>query len=264
MKKFIVIIASMMLAVLSGCTRISTGEVGLRETFTKQIEPETLQAGSLNQTIVGTVHVFPVKQLQVGWDHLHPMTADKSALDTLDFTAIYNVNPASVFEIYTKQSRSFHAEENGEVYLMHNYLSTVANSAAFKAVSKVNALDATSSRGQIETDIAQGMREALAKDHLETAITIDLVQVKNILPAQSIIDSANAVINAQNAAKAKQVEVGTAKLESERLSMLSSNAQNVSYMHAKALQYIAEGVKEGKVKTIVIPYDFKGIVNVGN
>lgn len=262
MKKTLLALAA--LSVLAtGCTRISTGEVGLRETFSKQIEPTELQAGSLNQTIIGTVHVFPVKQLSVSWKNLQPMTADKSALADLDFTVIYNINPAAVYELYTKQSRSFHAEEDGEVYLMHSYLNTVANSAAFKAVSKVNALDATSSRGQIENDIAAGMREALAKDHLDTAITIDLVQVKNIMPAQSIIDSANNVINAQNLAKAKQVEVGTAKLEAERLTMLSSNALNVRYMEAKALQDIAEGVKDGKVNAIVVPYDFKGIINVG-
>jgi hypothetical protein len=34
-------------------------------------------------------------------------------------------------------------------------------------------------------------------------------------------------------------------------------------MNAKALQDIAEGIKNGKVQSIVVPYDFKGIVNVG-
>lgn len=261
MKKTALVVAT--LAVLAtGCTRISTGEVGLRETFSKQIEPTILQAGTLNQTIIGDVLVFPVKQLSVSWSNLHPMTADKSALADLDFNVIYNINPSAVYDIYTKYSRTFNAYDHGDVFLMHEYLNTVANSAAFKAVSKVNALDATSSRAQIENDIAQAMREALVADHLDKDITIDLVQVKNIMPAQSIINSANAVINAQNVAKAKQVEVGTAKLEAERLSMLSSNAQNVHYMEAKALQDIAEGIKEGHVNTIVVPFDFRGMVNV--
>jgi hypothetical protein len=33
-------------------------------------------------------------------------------------------------------------------------------------------------------------------------------------------------------------------------------------MEATAIVTIAEAVKEGRVNTIVIPYDFKGIVNV--
>ena len=66
MKKTSLVVAT--LAVLAtGCTRISTGEVGLRETFSKQIEPTILQAGTLNQTIIGDVLVFPVKQLSVVW-----------------------------------------------------------------------------------------------------------------------------------------------------------------------------------------------------
>jgi hypothetical protein len=259
--KLLLILAA---ASVVGCTRIETGEIGLRVGFDKQVQQTELQPGSFNQEIIGDVLVFPVKQLSVGWSGLRPMTADKSSLGDLDFAVVYNVNPASVAELYTKLSRSFHSYENGETYLMHNYMSTLANSAAFKAVAKVNVLDATSARSQIETDIASFMREALVADHLDKDITIDLVQVKNILPAQSIIDSANNVINAQNLAKAKQVEVGTAKLEAERLAMLSSNGQNVRYMEAKALQDIAEGVKDGKVRTVIVPFDFKGMINVSD
>lgn len=35
-------------------------------------------------------------------------------------------------------------------------------------------------------------------------------------------------------------------------------------MQAQAQMKIAEGIAEGKVHTVVIPYDFKGMVNVGN
>ena len=35
----------------------------------------------------------------------------------------------------------------------------------------------------------------------------------------------------------------------------------IGYMNAMANLKIAEGVANGKVQTIVVPYDFKGIVN---
>jgi regulator of protease activity HflC (stomatin/prohibitin superfamily) len=250
---------------MTGCQRISTGEVGLREGFDRQVQKTELLPGSFNQTIVGDVLVFPVKQIAMQLDNLKPQTLDNSTLSDLDITVIYNINPAAVGELYTAESHAFNAiDTKGETLLMYNYLMTVANSAAFKAVNKYNALDVTGHRSQIETDIAVIMSAALKAEKLDTAITIAQVQVKNILPAQSIIDSANAVITSQNQQKAKQVEVGTAKLEAERLAMLSSNGQNVKYMQAKAMQDIAEGVKAGSVKAIVIPWDFKGIVNLGN
>jgi len=38
---------------MSGCTRIETGEVGLRRGFDKQVSGQELLPGSFNQTLVG-------------------------------------------------------------------------------------------------------------------------------------------------------------------------------------------------------------------
>jgi regulator of protease activity HflC (stomatin/prohibitin superfamily) len=158
----------------------------------------------------------------------------------------------------------FHArDDHDDILLMYNYLTTVSRSAAYKAAAKHDALKTISARAEIESDTAKFITAALADEKLDASLSITKVQVRNIQPAKNIIASANAVITAQNNLKAKQVEVDIAKKEAERLTLLSSNSQNVRYMEAKALQDIAEGVKEGKVHSIVVPYDFKGIINVG-
>lgn len=251
-------------AVLSGCERIETGEVGLRVGFDKQVNTTELQPGSFNQTLIGSVLTFPVRDIALTLDNMNPQTADNSTLQDLDITVIYSINPAAVGEIYTTKSRAFHArDEGGDIILMYNYLTTVARSAAYKAAAKHEALKTISARSEIEADTAKYITAALAEEKLDTSLTITKVQVRNIQPAANIIASANAVITAQNNLKAKQVEVDIARKEAERLALLSSNGQNVRYMEAKALQDIAEGVKEGKVQAIVVPYDFKGIINVG-
>lgn len=262
MKKLFLLLAAV--GVLSGCERIETGEVGLRIGFDKQVDTTELQPGSFNQTLVGSVLTFPVRDIALALDDMHPQTADNSTMDDMDITVIYSINPAAVGEIYTTKSRAFHArDESNDIVLMYNYLTTVARSAAYKAVAKHEALKTMSARAEIESDTAKYISAALADEKLDTSLTITKVQVRNVQPAGSIIASANAVITAQNNLKAKQVEVDIARKEAERLSLLSSNSQNVRYMEAKALQDIAEGVKEGKVQSIVVPYDFKGIINVG-
>lgn len=251
-------------ASLLGCERVETGEVGLRVGFDKQINTTELQPGSFNQTLVGSVLTFPVRDIALTLDDMHPQTADNSTLDDMDITVIYSINPATVGEIYTTKSRAFNArDEHGDILLMYNYLMTVARSAAYKAAAKHDALKTITARSEIEADTANFITEALKQERLDTALSITKVQVRNIQPAKSIIASANAVITAQNNLKAKQVEVDIARKEAERLSLLSSNAHNVRYMEAKALQDIAEGVKEGRVHSVVVPYDFKGIINVG-
>lgn len=262
MKKIVVLLLAV--AVLSGCERIETGEVGLRVGFDKQVNTTELQPGSFNQTVIGSVLTFPVRDIALALDNMHPQTADNSTLEDMDITVIYSINPATVGEIYTTKSRAFHTrDESNDIVLMYNYLTTVARSAAYKAAAKHDALKTISARAEIESDTAKYITAALAEEKLDTSLTITKVQVRNIQPAGNIIASANAVITAQNNLKAKQVEVDIARKEAERLSLLSSNGQNVRYMEAKALQDIAEGVKEGKVQSIVVPYDFKGIINVG-
>ena len=262
MKNVVVLLLAAL--VFAGCERIETGEVGLRVGFDKQVNTTELQPGSFNQTLVGSVLTFPVRDIALTLDDLHPQTADNSTLQDMDITVIYSINPASVGELYTTKSRAFHArDESNDIVLMYNYLTTVARSAAYKAAAKHDALKTISARAEIEADTAKYITDALAEEKLHTALTITKVQVRNVQPAANIIASANAVITAQNNLKAKQVEVDIARKEAERLSLLSSNSQNVRYMEAKALQDIAEGVKEGKVQSIVVPYDFKGIINVG-
>jgi regulator of protease activity HflC (stomatin/prohibitin superfamily) len=258
------VLLSLAVAVLSGCERIETGEVGLRVGFDKQVDTTELQPGSFNQTLVGSVLTFPVRDIALTLDNMNPQTADNSTLQDMDITVIYSINPAAVGELYTTKSRAFHArDESNDIVLMYNYLTTVARSASYKAAAKHDALKTISARAEIEADTARYITAALAEEKLDTSLTITKVQVRNVQPAANIIASANAVITAQNNLKAKQVEVDIARKEAERLSLLSSNGQNVRYMEAKALQDIAEGVKEGKVQAIVVPYDFKGIINVG-
>lgn len=65
----------------------------------------------------------------------------------------------------------------------------------------------------------------------------------------------------ENELKTKEVEVQTAKKEAERIAALNANAGAIGYMNAMANMKIADGVANGKVTSIIVPYDFKGIVN---
>jgi len=45
--------------------------------------------------------------------------------------------------------------------------------------------------------------------------------------------------------------------------LANQGQQSIAYMQARAQADIAECVKNGKVQTIIVPMDFKGMVNVG-
>ena len=258
----IAVLAGLM-ATASACTRIETGEVGVRRGFDKQIDTTELQPGSVNQTMIGEVLTFPTKDVQVDVSDLTPLASDNSTVADFDMSVIYSINPTSVAELYIEKNRGFHADtEEGDTLLMYNYVRQLGRNAAYKVARRYESLKMADNRAEIEQLVRAEIVAQLASEKLEGAITISQVLVRQVKPAANIVQSANLLVEAQNAEKQKQVEVRTAKLEAERIAALNANAGATKYMEATALVTIAEAVKEGKVNTIIVPYDFKGIVNV--
>ena len=260
----IAVLAGLM-ATTAACTRIETGEVGVRRSFDKTIETTELQPGSVNQTIFGDVLTFPTKDVSVDIVDLTPLASDNSTVADFDMAVIYSINPTSVAELYIEKNRGFHAEnEDGDTLLMYNYIRQLGRNAAYKVARRYESLKMADNRAEMEQLIRQEIVAQLAAEKLDNAITVSQVLVRQVKPAANIVQSANLLVEAQNAEKQKQVEVRTAKLEAERIAALNANAGATKYMEATALVTIAEAVKEGKVSTIIVPYDFKGIVNAGN
>lgn len=245
----------------TGCTRIETGEVGVRLNASKQIEGNELMPGSWNQTLIGSVIEFPVKDIVVALENKTPMTADNSALADFDITVVYSINPSSVSELYSTKSRSFHAESREGTLLMYNYMTTLVNNASYKAIRQYKALEVADNRAKLETEILNLVQEQLKAEKLDTALNLSVVQVRNVAPNADILKAATEYVRAQNELKIKETEVQIAKKESERMAALAQNSQqSIAYMQAQAALNISEGIKAGKVQTIVVPSNFNALM----
>jgi regulator of protease activity HflC (stomatin/prohibitin superfamily) len=265
MKKTIlaVSIALILGAAITGCTIVDTGEVGLRVNFDKTVESTELVAGSFNQTIIGKVLTFPIKDVSVDVRDLTPLASDNSTMKDFDISVVYNITPSAVSDLFINKSRSFHmTDATGDIYLMHAYIFQTARNAVYKTARKYEALNMNDNRAQIEQEIQDTMVATLADEKL-AGIIISQVRVGSMVPSDAVKASADNLVRAKNEEKTKEVEVQIAKKEAERIAALNANAGAISYMQAQAQMKIAEGIAEGKVHTVVIPYDFKGMVNVG-
>lgn len=254
------------LALTAGaCTRVETGEVGVRVGFDKQVKRDELLPGSFNQILFGDVLHFPIKDVQVNVSDLTPLASDNSTIKDFDMAIVYSINPSAAAEIYIEKNRGFHAiTEDNTTLLMYNYVHQLGRNAAYKVARQYESLKMADNRAEIEQKVREEIVKQLTNEKLANSINVSQVLVRQILPADTIVRSANALVKAQNEMKQKEVEVRTAKLEAERIAALNANAGATKYMEATAIVTIAEAVKEGKVKTIVVPYDFKGIINTGN
>lgn len=252
------------LAVLTtGCTRIETGEVGLRVGFDKQVKTEELLPGSFNQVIVGDVMTFPVKDVNVKLDDMTPIAKDNSTMKDFDAIVIYSLNQSQVAELYNSKSKAFHVRHDGDTYLMFNYIYNAARNAVYKEARKYEALDMADNRQQMELAIKERIQESLVEEKLDGSINITQVLIRNVVPADSVVESSNALVRAKNEKRQKEVEVETAKLESQRMQALASQGQqSIAYMNAQAELNYSNAALQGHVNTIIVPRDFKGQVVV--
>lgn len=246
---------------MAACTRIETGEVGVRVGFDKQVKPGELMPGSFNQVLIGDVLTFPVKDVNVVLENMTPVAKDNSTMADLDAVVVYNINQNQVAELYSSKNKSFHAEHKGDVYLMYNYVVQNARNAIYKAARKYEALDMADNRSDMENFIKDEIVKNLAEEKLDGSITITQVMIRNVVPAASVVASANDLVRAKNELKQKEVEVKTAEAESRRMAALANNsAQSVQFMQAQAMLNISEGIKNGKVQTIVVPSNFTALM----
>jgi regulator of protease activity HflC (stomatin/prohibitin superfamily) len=248
-------------ALTSACTRIETGEVGVRVGFDKQVKSGELLPGSFNQTLIGEVLTFPIKDVNVTLNDMTPVAKDNSTMKDFDAVVVYNINPQQVAELYSTKNKSFHAEFKGDTYVMYNYIVQNARNAIYKAARKYEALDMADARSDMETFIKEEIVRNLREEKLDASITISQVLIRNVVPADSVVASANELVKAKNELKQKEVEVKTAEAESRRMAALANNSANsIAFMQAQAMLNISEGIKAGRVQTIVVPSNFNALM----
>ena len=253
------ILAAAVLA--TGCTRIETGEVGVRVGFDRQIQPGELLPGSFNQTMIGDVLTFPIKDVNVVLENMTPVAKDNSTMKDFDAVVVYNINPQQVSELYATKNKSFHADFKGDTYVMYNYIVQNARNAIYKAARKYEALDMADNRTDMENYIKEEIARNLGEEKLDGSITISQVMIRNVLPSDTVVESANALVRSKNELKQKEVEVKTAEAESRRMAALANNSgASIAFMQAQAMLNISEGIKNGQVQTIVVPSNFNALM----
>jgi regulator of protease activity HflC (stomatin/prohibitin superfamily) len=253
------ILAAAVLA--TGCTRIETGTVGVRVGFDRQIQPGELMPGSFNQTVIGDVLTFPIKDVNVTLENMTPVAKDNSTMKDFDAVVVYNINPQQVSELYATKNKSFHAEFRGDTYVMYNYIVQNARNSIYKAARKYEALDMADNRTDMENYIKEEIARNLAEEKLDGSITISQVMIRNVLPSDTVVESANALVRSKNELKQKEVEVKTAEAESRRMAALANNSgASIAFMQAQAMLNISEGIKNGQVQTIVVPSNFNALM----
>jgi len=247
---------------LGACTRIEQGHVGVRVNWDKTIDSAELQPGT-HSSLTSDIIEFAANEVSMPIDDQHPITHDKTTIHDMDLNVVYSVDPSKIADLYVRFKARHFTDKHGTVYVLYNYVEMLAKSATSDVIAHYDAMDANDKRNQIETEIRTALAQKLAQEGLDGPVKVNRVNIKNLALDPALTGSNLRVIAAQNELRAKTFEVQTAEKEAQRIALLSQNAKAIDYMNASANKTIADAVAAGKVQTIVVPYDFKGIVNLG-
>jgi regulator of protease activity HflC (stomatin/prohibitin superfamily) len=209
------IFALILLAVLPrSCTRVETGEVGLRKTFTGTVEMAPLGPG-FHQSIVGQVLIFSAREVLVPVKDLHPVTADKLPMEDVDVQLTYKVSPGSIPALYTRYSASYHVLGDREIFVMQRFIEQFVRSAVADAIAKYPALQVNDRRAEIVGEIQDDVNGKIKREGLEKDLTVGQIVFTTVQIPRVIVESTAAVVKAQNEAKAAEFTANVARVSAQ-------------------------------------------------
>lgn len=263
MKFLKVLLVSFVVLMMAACGRIESGHTGVRTNWNKTVDQQVVTPGGY-LAITSSVQEYVTNEITFKLENEKPQTKDKSYLKDLDATYMWEVTSHDLPELVTRFKGRTFVDGEGNHYPMGLYVDAVMQRSLAQAVSEVDALDANQNRTQIENNTVKYAMQSLKDEGLDTEIKVKKVIVKNIEIDPRLQDSILRNVTAQKDNQTKDIEIDTAKKEAKRMEQLTANANNTGYinlLNAQANMKIAEGIANGRVNTIVVPTDFKGIVN---
>ncbi|ALH95608.1 SPFH domain-containing protein [Acinetobacter equi] len=239
--------------------RITDADTGIRQTFSGEIEDTVLGQG-LHQTLIGDVIKVSKRNLVLNVDS-QPIVVEKIPMQDFQLKVNYGIVPENAAIAYKTEKAQHIVTEDGDVYLLGQYVQYVANSAINDVVSKYKALAVNDNRATIETEIKNSINLKLKVQGKDRFVKVNEINILKVSPPKSILDSSLAIVNSQNALKTKQNELETARVETEIKRVLAENASDkyVDLLRAEAEKTKAEALlkaaEQGTLNTMVIVPD---------
>lgn len=172
----------------------------------------------------------------------------------------YSVNPETISDVYIKyQNATVKNDDENIFYPAYKLVNNLAKSVTNDIVSKYNSMEVNSKRNEIEKQILEMLQKDLNEKD-EGAFTVERVTISNIKVDSSVTKSIQEIANSENKKRIAQNELIIAKTEAERNEVISKSL-NKDVLALKQMEVMKDLVNSNN-KVIVVPMDFKGMVNV--
>lgn len=269
MKKLLTAVLIGATVLTTACTRVLDSEVAIEQSFSGEISDKVVQQGLYNTVLTDYIKVS--KRNLVLNVSTNPIVSEKVALAAFDVKVNYGIVPENAAIAYKTEKAQHITTEDGDVYLLGQYVHYVANSAINDVVSRYKALEVNDNRTKIENEIKDNINVKLKAQGKSHFVKVNEINILKVVPPKSIMDSSMAIVTSQNQLKTKQNELETAKVETEIKKVLAENASEayVDLLRAESdkikAEAMLEAAKKGTLNTmVVVPEKFTSLGNLNN
>lgn len=202
-------------ALLSACSQIDTGNVGVESTL-GQVKAETMPPG-VYFTLFKRVTEVVAKEAPISLNDLKPQTSDKITLSDLDVDLYVQINPAKASEIMTKWPGDVSSvdKEDG-VRIGFGYVTRQAREAIYSAVAKRGSATVHTERSQIAADVVKELQANLDTEAGKGLFFVRSANIRNLVTDPALEANIKAAAQAQFKLQEEKNRLEVAKVEADR------------------------------------------------
>ena len=267
-KKFVTAFLIASMALVSACTRIDDGYVGIIKSKSSGEISEKVATQGWHQFITQNVIKVSVRNIIIPVDST-PVIKEGIPMAKFDVKVNYGIVASTAPFVYKTESAQHKTnEETGDLYLLGLYVEYVSRSSISDVVRQYTAMEVNQKRDEIEVKIKETINRKLESQGKAKFVKINEINILAIEPPKSIVKSVENIIKTENDKLAKINEVETARQEQQKMELLAKQADGkyISLMNAQAQVNFSEAAKisaeKGQFMPMLVPHGFNGNITV--
>lgn len=208
-------VAAIIVAALSACSQIDTGNVGVESTL-GQVKGETMTPGVYFTPFKRVTEVC-AKEVLLPVHDLKPQTSDKITLADLDIDLYVQIDPGKAPNIMTKWSGDIR-EVDGEgcSRIGMNYVQRQAREVVYNTAAKFGSATIHTERTQIAGDVVKALQSSLDAEAGKGLFSVRSANVRNIVTDPALEANIKAAAQAQFKLQEEKNRLEVARVEADR------------------------------------------------
>lgn len=227
------IIAIFAAFVLSACSQIDTGNVGVIKTG-GQFKAEELTPG-WHFTLFSSAYEVSAKEQLIQFTDIRPKTQDQITVEDLDIDVYYMLSPSKAQEVMVKLAGDLAQDADGNYVPGFSYVSRAAREVVYNAAAAIKSSEAQARRGDLTSNTKALLQTELDARFGSGWFTVTNVNLRNLTVDSKLEAKIREAAQVEYEIDAKVKQIKLAQAEADRQRAIAQGEADAALIRAKGL-----------------------------